>query len=497
MFTALEFHGMGRHYNVILLIFDTLRSDYLSCYRGDMATPSFESVADRGVVFESAFSTAPGTPISHASLYSGLYPSEHGVTGQYISLPEDVPVMAEWFHDAGYDTFGITGPSKMGSDWGYDRGFDELFEPYYEFPSATSWKNIYRSLVDRRFRRYFLQKVTRGGQERTRFKFDLLRDTISSELRRPFFTLCNFTTVHAPYNPPRPYKTRMTPEYSQPKLFLFEYLLGEQGSIDDPDIRLDRVMNIQKADGIGRYLADPNYLNEKEIELVRNWYAAAVKYLDDELGRFLEFYSRNLADDTVLLLTADHGEQLGEHGLWEHSHCFYDETLKIPLIAVGPGLPEGKRREDLASHVDVFDTLCDLCDLDRPRTTSGRSLFTDDERDAVFMEYGERDLDDFSNNSGHGRYLNQDQLRRFCAGRKAVRTHQYRFEITSNGTEHLFELPGQNELQEAPPDVVEDLRTRISETLGEEFGVWPEDDPESIRMNEQMQKNLRSLGYID
>ncbi|MDX1748616.1 MAG: sulfatase-like hydrolase/transferase, partial [Halobacteriales archaeon] len=78
---------------MIVLIFDTLRSDYLSCYGGDVATPSFESAADRGTLFESAFGTAPGTPISHASLYSGQYPSEHGVTGQYISLPDDVPVM--------------------------------------------------------------------------------------------------------------------------------------------------------------------------------------------------------------------------------------------------------------------------------------------------------------------------------------------------------------------------------------------------------------------
>jgi len=104
--------------------------------------------------------------VTHASLYTGQYPSEHGVTGQYIDLPDDVPVMASWFRDAGYDTFGITGPAKMGSDWGYDRGFDELYEHYYDMPSPTSWRNVSRSLVDRRFGRYFLRQLTKGAARR-------------------------------------------------------------------------------------------------------------------------------------------------------------------------------------------------------------------------------------------------------------------------------------------------------------------------------------------
>lgn len=484
-------------YNVIVLIFDTLRSDRLGCYDDERRTPAFEDAANNGTVFESAFGAGPGTPISHASMYTGRYPSEHGVTGGYMNLPEDEAVMAEWFNTRGYDTFGIAGPSKMGSDWGFDRGFDEFFEPYHDFPDHTSITNVYKSVVDRRFGRYFLRKVTRGGSDQTRYKFELLRDRVESDLDRPFFALCNVSTVHAPYDPPRPYKERATPGFSRPPLFLLEFLLNDSGSIDDDDVRLDRVMNMQTTDGVGRFLSDPSYLNEKEIRLLRRWYDSAVSYLDDELQRFLDYYLENLRDDTILVLTADHGEQLGEHGLWEHSHYLYDETLKIPLIMVGPGIPTGNRRSDLVSHVDLFSTLCDLCNLDSPEETSATPLFRSGTRDAVYMEYGERDAENFSNNTGHGRYLNQDQLRRFSAGRKAIRTQDYRFEITSNGTEHLFELPTQNTVPVESAGVVSSLREQLVNTLGREFGHWPSIHPDDLEVDPEVKENLEELGYID
>jgi arylsulfatase A-like enzyme len=482
--------------NVIILIFDTLRADYISCYGKDIHTPAFDEVANSGVLFESAFACGPGTPISHAGLYSGQYPSENGVTGQYITLRDDIPLIASWLNNEDYDTFGITGPAKMGSDWGYDRGFNQLYEPHYEHPKATSPKNVLESLKDPKYARYFLRKLTKGGQDRTRFKFDLLRERIKSRMDKPFFALTNFTTVHAEYDPPRPYKVQATPDFSRPRWYFLEYLLNNRGKFQDPDVRLDRVVHAQTNDGIGRFLADFSYLNEAEIEVLRDWYAASVEYLDDELAAFLDFYKRELQDDTVLILTADHGEQLGEHGLWEHSHHLFDETLRVPLLMMGPGIPEGVRRPDLASHVDIFDTICDLCGLDQPDTTSGQSLFSGDERDAVFMEYGVRDPDDFKNNSGHGRYLDE-KLHQFSAGRKGIRTKDHLFVITSNDTEHLYENPKQREVANPPENVVESLRERLADTLPEQFGTWPEGEPDEVGLNTQVKQNLRQLGYID
>jgi len=220
-----------------------------------------------------------------------------------------------------------------------------------------------------------------------------------------------------------------------------------------------------------------------------------VEYLDDELGRFLEFYDRELSDDTILVVTADHGEQLGEHGLWGHSYRLYDETLRIPLIVAGPGVPEGESRSDPASQIDVFDTLCRLCGIEPPGTTSGIDLFGGDERDAVFMEYGRRDEAALAE-TAQGRYLDRDQLRTLCAGRKAIRTPEYRYVITSRGTDHLFGLPEQVEV-DGKPAVRARLRERLLETLGDEFGVWPESKAGDIRVDERVVENPRELGYVE
>jgi arylsulfatase A-like enzyme len=487
---------MSQGPNVIVLIFDTLRSDYISPYDTDIVTPAFRTAAEIGTVFESAFAAAPGTPVSHASIYTGKYPSEHGVTGQYIDLPKDVPVLAEEFSEAGYDTFGVTGPSKMGSDWQYDRGFDELFEPYHDMPPADSLASLRTAVEDEMFRRYLIRKITKGGSERTRYKFDLIQNRIRSDVEQPFFILSNFVTVHSAYDPPRPYKEDINSVFSRPRLQIVETLLDDHGEIDDQDIRSERVMNMEWSEGIGRYLADTSYLNDREIGLLRDWYRASVQYLDDEFGRFLDFYRKELIDDTVLVLTADHGEQLGEHGLWAHSYYLYDETLKIPLIIVGPEVPSGARRSDLASHVDLFGTLCNICGVETPQSMSGASLFAEYDRDAVFMEYGQRDTKKFSKTS-HGEYLDDKQLRAICAGRKAIRTEDFRFEITSHGTEHLYSLPEQIDVTGQHPDLTASLKARLVETVGDDFGTWPEGNPEELQIGEQVQRNLRELGYIE
>ncbi|WP_336326810.1 sulfatase [Halovenus sp. HT40] len=492
---------MSDHPNVVVLIFDTLRYDYLSCYGNNIHTPAFDEVANSGVLFESAFACGPGTPISHAALYSGQYPSgngvtENGVTGQHIPLPDDIPLITTWLSDRDYDTFGITGPAKMGSDWGYDRGFDELYEHYYEFPSLTSPRAILKSLKDPKFGKYFFRQLTKGGADSTRFKFDLLQDRIESRLDNPFYALVNFTTVHGPYDPPRPYKEQATPGFSRPRWNFLEYLADNRGKIDNPNVRLDRVMNAQTSDGIGKFLADPSYLNDAEIKVLRDWYTACVEYLNDEFKSFLDFYKRELQEDTILILTADHGEQFGEHDLLVHSHYLFDETLQVPLLMMGPGIPEGVRRTDLVSLVDLFDTICDLCKLDQPYSTSGQSMFGGDERDAVFMEYGTRNVDYFKK-SEYARYLSDEQLLQFSAGRKGIRTDKYLFTITSNDTERLYENPEQNKIENPPENIVQPLRERLVNTLSEEFNMWPEGDSDRMRVDTQVEQNLRQLGYID
>ncbi|WP_312907607.1 sulfatase [Natronosalvus caseinilyticus] len=482
--------------NVILLVFDTLRADYISINdNSGVNTKNIDSIDSQGTTFSNAYTVGPGTPISHGGVFTGRYPSHSGVTGQYLNLPKDHPTMPEWFSKHGYETMGIAGPSKIASDFGYDRGFNEYFEPYYDIgyrnrkPTKAYFKNV---LSDWHIFNDGIRTAFRGEIKNTRFKFDYLKDWISST-SEPFFAFANILEAHAPYHPPRGYRSEFDPAFSEPPLFLLEFLFNQLGDHENPNVRLDRVDHVQTGDGIGRYLADSSYLNEDELEALKRWYRASIKYLDDEFGRFLDYYQSNLADDTLLVVTADHGEQLGEHGLMAHSHYLFDETLQVPLLMTGPGVNEAP--EGLASLVDLFPTLSSLADIEVPDFTDGVPLFDKDSRNAVFMEHGKRRVREFRE-SAHGRYMDDEQLRQFAAGRKAVRTETHKLVVDSLGNSTLYNVSGDIETEVSEATIESELRDKLFEVLPEEYGVWPEGDPENYSLDDEVIGSLEDLGYV-
>ncbi|MFC4551266.1 MULTISPECIES: sulfatase [Halorussus] len=482
--------------NVLLLVFDTLRADALTCYEGafPVKTPTFDRVADRGTVFENAFAVGPWTPPSHGTLFSGLYPPETGFEGAWPTMPESVPLLAEWFADRGYRTYGIPGPAKMGSATGLDRGFEEYYEVYEEVAERPSPAFFRQLVTDPLVRNDFLRLLRRGNDYYTEIKFDRLRDWLGGSAE-PFFAMANVTTVHAPYDPPRPYKRAATPELSRPAVPLVEELLDSPGRFDHDDVDDDRLF--AAADGAGsvsiamRYFEDRESLSATELDALKAWYAASLAYLDDRLDAFFEWFEREgLLEDTVVVLTSDHGELFGEHGGLYHGNFLYDELTRVPFVVAGPGVPAGERRDDLVSHVDVFATLCDLCDLDAPETR-GHSLFGDERRDAVFAAEAPSDLADRE----AAAEVSAATRREFELGRKSVRTEEYRFELRSDGSERLYELPGETVVDDPDPAVVEDLRDRLVSTLGAEFdGAGGDGDAD---YSEGVERNLRQLGYLE
>jgi arylsulfatase A-like enzyme len=403
--------------------------------------------------------------------------------------------MPEWFHEFGYNTMGIAGPSKIASDFGYDRGFDHYFEPYYDIgyrnrkPTKSYFKNL---LSDWEIFKDGMRTAFRGEIKNTQFKFNHIQEWIEDN-REPFFVFANLLEAHAPYHPPLRYRSRFDPEFTEPPLFLFEYLLNHLGSHTNPNVRLERLKHVEDADGIGKYLSDPSYLNEDELEALTKWYAASVKYLDDAFGRFLEYYKTELADDTILVVTADHGEQLGEHGLIGHSHHLYDETLQVPLLMTGPGVEEAP--DGMASLVDLFPTLSDLAEIGVPDFTDGIPLFTEEEREYVFMEHGERRVREFQE-SPHARYLSDTQLKQFAVGRKAVRTSDYKLVVNSRSDTTLYDVTGHIEKEVQNESVTSELKGLLSENLSEDFGRWPEGDPENYSLDEDVISSLKDLGYV-
>jgi arylsulfatase A-like enzyme len=485
---------MSSRPNVLLLVFDTLRADALSCYDDDaVETPAFDRVAESGTLFETAFTAGPWTTPAHGTLFSGRWPSDTGFGGRQPWMPEDVPLLAEVLRDAGYDTVGVPGPPWMASSSGMDRGFDWYYEIHQEMAERPSLAWAKQLLTRPEIRRDFWRMLTRGNDYYNELRIEQFQEGVGGATP-PVFGMMNLTTVHAPYDPPRPYKTAETPELVRPRLPILEEFTDTPGRIARDDVRPERVFAV--ADGAEtenirlRYYEDPSYVTPAELSLVRRWYDASVRYLDDQLGRILDWLDeRGLREDTVLVLTSDHGELFGEHGVTYHGRFLYDDLLHVPLVMAGPGVPAGVRRDDLVSLADVFATVCGLTGVPAPET-AGIDLFGDERRDAVFAE---QFFWETTRELAAADEVSPETVADFEIGRKSIRTRDYRFETGSDGRETLYELPGETPVTDPDPALVADLRDRLVETLGETFEAPDEGERE---FGEDVRRNLRELGYI-
>lgn len=485
---------MANRPNVLLLIFDTLRADFISTFGGETETKAIESVANRGTRFEQAFAAAPITTSSHGAMVTGQYPSESGAVGVIPDIDDNIPRLPRTLRNAGYETFGIAGPARMGYLLDDAGGFDDTFKPYSEdMPDRPSIDYVKRMLTDSQLRRplatELLSTALDGPDMLTRFKFELLKSKLSSTVESPFFGLVNVETAHMPYDPPRPYKEQCWPNVDRPRWFFLEYLLDQEETLAEDGVRAEHVYNAQTRDGVARFLSDPSYLNERELDVLRAWYRAEIRYLDAQLSRFLEWFgAEGYDEDTILILTSDHGEHFGEHGCLTHGHYLFEETLHVPLVIAGPGVPEGERRTDLVSLVDLFQTVCDLVDVPCPDSVSGQSMFGPNRRDAVFAEKGMT----YTEHAGHGKYMSPAAFRTFRAARKCMFDEEYHIIVDELGNVELYDRDG-NSVSDPDGEIVDRLTASLFEELPETF---PRIEDEDIT-DENVRENLRDLGYIE
>lgn len=481
--------------NILLLVLDTLRVDFLSCFNESSlaSTPCIDEIAEEGTMFENAFTAGPNTEISHGALFTGKYPSETGMVGGSTEVPHDIPLLAEHLKNSGYKTFGISGPGKIRSELGFDRGFERYVEPYKEnIEPSPSVKYLKRAISDRNVRRDLFRTLCNGPDDITNLKLNILGKQLDESGRNPFFGFVNLLTVHTPYNAPRPYLEKSVPSLNRPRWFILEWLAKRLGfspvEFSREDIRPERIF--RAASGFGQpFHADDSWLTELELKVLRQWYQAEVEYLDSQIGEFFEFLrSSGQKDNTILILTADHGEHLGEHGLLYHGGYLFDETLHVPLIINGPDIQRGKRQENLVSLIDIFPTVTDLIGTESPGSISGQSVFSDDTYDAVFAEHGVKDM----MTSKMEPHLNGEQLQEYSLGRKCVRTKSHKLVSRSDGEWTLYTLPEETECNNS--EIASQLLTQLTETLGIEFlevGSFEDNHTPEVK------SNLQRLGYLE
>lgn len=322
----------GRLPNVLLLTIDTLRADHLGHVASGPSdlTPSLDALADGGTVFLAATTPAPTTRTATASLLTGAYRGTHGVYTNSWPLGSKVPVLAESLGRAGYRTAAFFGNGILASEYGFGRGF-ETYESFADYPGRGFSKDEVG--------------VARAVE------------WLESSPAEPWFLWVHLMDPHGPYD-------------SAPK--------SVRRGVARDDARPERVLEaVRRNTGLGvlpRYQAIPGV---RRASVYRWRYRAEVRHSDAQAGKLLAaLEDLDLAESTLVVLTADHGEGLGDHDyFFQHGWLADEGSIAIPLAMRLPRrIPAGARIESPVSLVDVAPTLLGGLGLPVPRAMEGRDL---------------------------------------------------------------------------------------------------------------------------
>ncbi|MCZ6599376.1 MAG: sulfatase [Acidobacteria bacterium] len=312
--------------SLLLITIDTLRADHLPAYGYQRPTaPSVDALAARGITLDRVVSAIPETGPSFASLLTGRWPAALGIRGNGRPLAKDIPTLATALSGAGYNTAAfVSGFPLVARLCGLERGFD-LYDDNLPDPRGA------------------VEHVQRFAPHTTDAAVAWLKD----QGREPFFLWVHYYDVHGDYAPGPPYATQFSAGPWGPRL----------APADIPAYQ--------------RHGADTvagNYIDR---------YDGEIRKIDDQVARLLDqLRILGLTDSTLVVITADHGESLTEHGYYfDHGNELYEPSLKVPLVMAGPGVPDdGRRIARLARLPDLMPTLLELLGQPLPQGIAGVSF---------------------------------------------------------------------------------------------------------------------------
>jgi predicted AlkP superfamily pyrophosphatase or phosphodiesterase len=316
--------------NVILIVLDTVRADHMTSYGAERdTTPFIDRLAKQSTLFTNAYSTSCWTLPSHGSLFTGRYAFSHGATQEHLYLEDTYTTLAERLSLKDYQTVAFSANPLVGDSTNMLQGFDRNYQILTKKRKKTFFQNMSQA---------FNSMISQHPLNASMKKWWALK----YKPNKPFFIFFNYMDAHSPYKPPRRYAKMM---------------------VKKEDIQ--RINEIPQ-DWPLYYTGEIQYTAE-DFELLNSLYDAEIRYLDDavkDLVLFLE--KRNALKNTLLIITSDHGENIGDHGLIDHVFALYNTTLHIPLIIKHPILfPEGAECSAPVQINDLFKTILAVCQIQR------------------------------------------------------------------------------------------------------------------------------------
>ena len=346
---------MTRRPNIVLIMADQLAPQFTGTYGHSLVqTPHIDALAARGTRFDSAYCNSPLCSPSRASFMAGQQVSKIGVYDNAAEFPATVPTFAHYLRSAGYRTclsgkMHFVGPDQL-------HGFEERLTTDI-YPADTAWTPDWTQ-PDKRIAHWYhnMDAVRQAGQAMATFQYDYDDEAVFLARRRMFdykiTTAAPFAMVVSLIHPHDPYVAR--PEFMS---------LYDPDAIDMPD-------DTPATDAHSRRIAAgiknaTGAVSTDQIRRARHAYYANVSYFDSNVGKIIEALKESdQLDNTIVIVTADHGDMLGNRGLW-YKMSWLEHSARVPLIVAGPGV-QAQTWDSPCSLVDILPTLREIAGDDTP-----------------------------------------------------------------------------------------------------------------------------------
>ncbi len=486
-----------KHPNIILIVIDALRARNLGCYGAQgNPSPNIDKLAQDGIQFENCYSCWNTTDQSLTSIFSGRFPKTHGIIhhGDKIT-PEnlisfkklDVKLIAEILREDGFKTYAVDWMDrwfKRGFDfYGYEQDRDiwqkfirvVFILPYVHLRYMAANISLLRIYAKRRMPSISsVWKGLKGVWNTFRFTFELARiqdaDYVTSFAQKlisdrkddKFFLFLHYWDTHTPYNCPKKHMDR-------------------------------------------------DKFSHNSIDIFASKYHGAVNYVDKSIGKLIEcLKTHKLLEDTLIIITSDHGESLTEHGIFFDHHGLYEVTTHVPLILCHPALfAQPKKIKGLIQHVDLLPTLCDFLGINVKNAKfdgiSMRPLINGDKEDIrkfAFFEESYVQRKSGIKNTRHKYILAPDGIGmcNYCQKVHAGVTELYDLEKDPGETNNIVSENRivADQMRAELEAVIRSLNSKKQQLLEKNILITPKlEDLQDLAGQKKIKKKLRSLGYMD
>lgn len=485
--------------NILLMVMDAARAKNFSCYGyGKQTTPNIDKIAREGTLYKYAISPSSWTFPSHASMFTGLYPSEHDALGvdksnQY--LDQKNITLAEVLKKQGYSTVAFSNNSWISNVFGLTKGFDEshiIFNKFFHgnvldmdhfsknrkyksgirrflemgkaiLTEGNPLKNIANGILVKFSRFQYVHLFMDDGANET--NYNVKKWICDNKKKCPFFMFINYMECHEKYLPP------------------FKYWPKEINIRDGIRVNKDPM----------KYIFGKVNMNESDFKILESLYDGEYKYLDYRIGQLYDFLDQEgILDDTIIIITSDHGDNIGDHNLMGHALCVYDTLLRCPLIIRYPKkFPAGKIVDKRVQTLDIFKTIMRVLDEKIGEMVEGVSLIPEDiEQESkrivisewlgypslplVLKRFPDINISDWDNSL------------------RAIYVDDFKFILNSNGLNELYNIDKDPEEKQ---NIVQD-HPQVANILEEELCNWIKNIEHKKHNKEKIGLKIKRLKYL-